>query len=541
MFEADWLLKQLSMGINLDPYSATGPLPSPLPLRTLPSDLINLGLRDTVELGKHRTSSSSLDNNPRYTRFWIVVDQEKSSEGVFPSHEVFSVSDVSCSEQIDMGSSIALRFSDVRLGVQVMRMTRGATGQLEDHSDPRLLEPNSNEVIFARHMSTHYDRIAQHFPPLRRLKELAKLQAVAKWMVENDVEIDIDAALACIQEHITTGIHKVPALERKTDNFRIYGGVDLRVRSGPHDRAPSFFTLAKDVQTELKNMVYSSISTITSVQSCHSSIPLATNVSSKVIPLPFIKKKHCCMCKRPLDFGSLFKPSISFNDAAFCHEHHPETCSRCMLPLYIDPVTHERSHDGSYKSIVVSDSIEYSHDYRYHPTCFLCDKCDKPIDNQKYIKDPDLVHVYYHAYCYSPTSSHIQSDENLGCNITGSNEDASYDEQMNWALLASKRVYEAHQRSDIYNDYPDSSQDLGSIHDHHTNEQHPEILETQIPAHLQSTDEDSQLDEAIRRSLKTAQEESINDAQFQHLCPMCENQFNDQIGLEEHVQLHLDN
>ncbi|CAF3897156.1 unnamed protein product [Adineta steineri] len=348
MFEADWLLKQLSMGVNLDQQNAAGPFPSPLPVRTFPAALLNLGLCDRFGLENRQTSPNS-DNSPRYTRLWIIVDQEQTQEGVVAAHETCPIPIVSYSEQNDMGSSIAFRFSDVKLSVQVMRMTRGTTGQLEDLSDPRLVEPTCSEVVFARLMSTHYDEVARHYPALRRLKELAKLQAVAKWMIENDVEVDLSAALTHIQETSLTALEKVPALERKNSNARIYGGVNLSVRQGYHDRASPCCTLEKNAQIELKNMIRTSMITMASNNSFDLRTSVTTTTSPMVIPLPFIKKKQCCVCARPLDFTSLFKPSSASSDAAFCDEHHPDACFGL-------PISTELKSDCC----------------RYHPACFMC-------------------------------------------------------------------------------------------------------------------------------------------------------------------------
>ena len=382
MFEADWLLKQLSMGVNLDGYPATGPFPSPLPIREFPLALRQLGFRDRFEL---ENASSSNDRNPRYTRLWITVNREETSEGLVPPYETFPVSSMSCSRQMDLGNSIALHFSDVKLGVQVMRMARSVTGELEDVSDPRLSDPNSSDVIFARLMSDHYDEIAQHYSPLRRLKELAKLQAIAKWLLENDVHVNIDEVLTCIRESRSNAIEKVPALERQSHNVRLFGGVNLSIRQNHHDRAPYYSILGEQNQIELKNIVRQSISP-----------PIANENGSMVIPLPFVKKKHCSVCDRALDFASLFVPSNSFNDISYCNEHHPDACFQCMLPLYVDPTTGLKTSENVYLIIKEDDST-----FRYHRACFLCAVCDTPIVDQSYGKDPHIMHVYYHAGCYS--------------------------------------------------------------------------------------------------------------------------------------------
>ncbi|CAF0726646.1 unnamed protein product [Adineta steineri] len=583
MFEADWLLKQLSMGVNLDQQNAAGPFPSPLPVRTFPAALLNLGLCDRFGLENRQTSPNS-DNSPRYTRLWIIVDQEQTQEGVVAAHETCPIPIVSYSEQNDMGSSIAFRFSDVKLSVQVMRMTRGTTGQLEDLSDPRLVEPTCSEVVFARLMSTHYDEVARHYPALRRLKELAKLQAVAKWMIENDVEVDLSAALTHIQETSLTALEKVPALERKNSNARIYGGVNLSVRQGYHDRASPCCTLEKNAQIELKNMIRTSMITMASNNSFDLRTSVTTTTSPMVIPLPFIKKKQCCVCARPLDFTSLFKPSSASSDAAFCDEHHPDACFGCMLPLYIDPTTRKLFSNGLYNFVSVPISTELKSDCcRYHPACFMCAVCNKPIDNQSFRMDSNIWHVYYHPQCYSPIESLIQGNKEVRHGIRNPNIDVSDKEQvlLKQALAESRQMYEICQQQQPsqtkkQNEWEEDDefvralslstfeaqktlpfvQKISKNNDHiQTHRLSPVSIsedDKQLAEALRlsmiapSTSEDDELAQACRLSLATLAEctsslDSPMPSKESLLCPICGNKFNKEIDLQEHVQLHLDN
>jgi hypothetical protein len=556
MFEADWLLKQLSMGVDLNQYTETGPFPSPLPVRIFPPGLRHLGLHDRFELENSHQSSSSTDKNPRYTRLWITVNREDTIEGLVPPHETFPVSSMSCSEQMDLGSSIALHFSDVKLGVQVMRMARGTTGKLEDVSDPRLSEPTSSEVIFARLMTDHYDEVARHYPQLRRLKELAKLQGIAKWMMENDVDVDINEALKYIRESTSIAIEKVPALERQSSNLRVFGGVNLSVRQKYHDRAPDYSTLEKHDQTELKNMIRQCISTTT-----------ATENESMVIRLPFIKKKYCSVCDRPLDFVSLFKPSTSSSDVAFCNEHHPDACYQCMLPLYVDPTSGIRITDGVYQFISISNLTEHGNDMcRYHPACFLCDVCETPITDGSYRKDPDVLHVYYHLACYSPIISDNQRNTKKRHDIVDPNLLISDEEQvqLEMVLLQSRQEYESQQKATRSTDYSIPHQDSHSF----LKRQSPDNFKNQIAIPLTSEDEDSQLAMGLQLSMQINQSMSTIDKNNEYTetwtssttfpeyiydpvtpisidehfsCSSCGNKFKTWIDLEDHTQLHFDN
>ena len=54
-------------------------------------------------------------------------------------------------------------------------------------------------------------------------------------MMENDVNIDVNAALKCMRDSTSLAIEKVPALERKNTNSRIFGGVNLSIRQKSHE------------------------------------------------------------------------------------------------------------------------------------------------------------------------------------------------------------------------------------------------------------------------------------------------------------------
>jgi hypothetical protein len=330
---------------------------------------------------------------------------------------------------------------------------------------------------------------------------LAKLQGIAKWLMENDVHVDIDEVLKCIRESTSIAIEKVPALERQSNKMRVFGGVNLSIRQKYHDRATDYSVLGQQKQVELKNLIRQSINPTT-----------ADNNGSMVVLLPFVKKKLCSVCDRPLDFASLFDRSTSSKDV-FCNEHHPDACYQCMLPLYIDPMSGTRS---SQKICLIEEGDSL---FRYHPACFLCDVCDTPIADQSYRKDPDVMHVYYHVDCYSPILSDNQSNTQWKDDIgTFDDEEAPFE----MALQQSKKEYELQQKRN------QSSDNFKNYDDH----------QNQIPMPRTSEDEDSQLALGLELSLQT---NTTADYIESFPCSYCGNEFKTWDDLAEHTQLHFDN
>jgi hypothetical protein len=147
MFEADWLLKQLSMGVDVGKYPPEGPFPSPLPVRDLPLQLRDMGMWD-------KTPSAT----ERYSRLWIVVEKDTTTEGNVKDsphpHNSESFHGNQCRFE-----NIALQFTDVKLGVRLMRQTRGSDGRLVDLLDPQHAEPTASDVVFAKFMSQNFEEV----------------------------------------------------------------------------------------------------------------------------------------------------------------------------------------------------------------------------------------------------------------------------------------------------------------------------------------------------------------------------------------------
>jgi len=143
-FEADRLMKSLSIGMDnrtRKPFRASVP-----------------GFRDTFQrYSFSRCSGSTLH------RFWFEIDRV---------------------ELIRSAQSGAFTFGEVKIKLLT---------QMPGEPLGRDIDPVDAE--FARHMSEHYDDYSKEFPIFARLKELAKASAIAQFLVNENVSIDLGEIL----------------------------------------------------------------------------------------------------------------------------------------------------------------------------------------------------------------------------------------------------------------------------------------------------------------------------------------------------------
>jgi len=142
MFEADRLMKSLGVGIdNETRQSITAHMP---------------GFKTHLEMlepGKQRESN--------WYRFWFVTDRVELKRN---------------------SSGDAIIFGDVK--IKVLTETQYQSGEKAEISEQTAEQ-------FARHLTEHYDEYAKEFPVLERLKELAKIAALAKYICDNIRSVDI--------------------------------------------------------------------------------------------------------------------------------------------------------------------------------------------------------------------------------------------------------------------------------------------------------------------------------------------------------------
>ena len=150
LFETDYLLKSFSVGSEVSSFP-------PFQQRSVHANLtrsLPLELQEVLKPIHERGPSTNHIN-----RFWIQADEL-----------VFSY------EQ--KGSQAIFRVSEPKMSVRTHPILPGSDGKLQDTEHEQ--DPDSPEVKFAKGVTDNYNRIARYFPMFARLKELVKLQYLAK-------------------------------------------------------------------------------------------------------------------------------------------------------------------------------------------------------------------------------------------------------------------------------------------------------------------------------------------------------------------------
>ena len=210
MFVTDWLMKQYSFGLAVDSDG-----------RVTERTYLPGGLEDTFQISFRLPFKNGKES---WTRFWIVAEDFKIRE---------------------YGGAIT--FETARMGVRAKR-------QVPDPKCPSGLcdvetEVDAAAMQFATLFTKNYDRIAAETPEFARLRELAKAVALANWLKDKGVPVDLTWATQQVNRR-SQAVIKVPALEHSkkqesrrqyregqnlvtevhTRSIHVFGGIDLAVR-----------------------------------------------------------------------------------------------------------------------------------------------------------------------------------------------------------------------------------------------------------------------------------------------------------------------
>ena len=239
MFKADKLLKDLGSGLDNETRK---PVRANVP-----------GFKTELEMIYPQPGRKE----SRWHRFWFVVDKVELRQD---------------------SSRNCFTFGEVK--IKVLTETQHGSGETVAQ------EPAAEH--FARHLTQHYDEYAKEFPVLARLRELAKIIAVAKFLSNTGKTLDVGRL--CIYEpqrvltpKETPGIHVVsPNVLREGSiihGVSLFGGVDLdfncrilqdditaqQLRKASENARPSLLTGSWDFRQNSSEM--RAISTLLGTQS----------------------------------------------------------------------------------------------------------------------------------------------------------------------------------------------------------------------------------------------------------------------------------
>jgi YD repeat-containing protein len=212
MFDADWLLKQYSFGVIAEQGK---------PQRMRTSNVA--GYKSVAELSLSRDLKGS--QSATMSRFWIVSGEMKIRRD---------------------GSAIV--FDKASMGVKTKRLVINPNSKTGLSDDDSVKDPIHEE--FARRFTEHYDELAVESPELDRVRELAKAVAIAKWLRQNNVPVDLSEMhldKLALQSADPDAHREIPALsttfekvqhkaihdgdregvETMTRTLYLFGGVDL--------------------------------------------------------------------------------------------------------------------------------------------------------------------------------------------------------------------------------------------------------------------------------------------------------------------------
>jgi len=182
MFQADWLLKAYSFGVDEDGHELASSVPGFMSIFDL----------SFAHRGRRRGET--------WMRFWIT-----------------------CNEATLGRNGNALRFDTVRMKVNTENMWRAKRGLIAavGQQDPIAKR-------FADHFTAHYDEFAREQPAFARVKQLACAVALAKWLRDLDVPLDLSWA----ERHANASFNtpeQVGALSgRQSRTWQIPGGVAMQ-------------------------------------------------------------------------------------------------------------------------------------------------------------------------------------------------------------------------------------------------------------------------------------------------------------------------
>ncbi|KAL4454950.1 hypothetical protein ABPG74_006332 [Tetrahymena malaccensis] len=182
MFECDYLLKQMSLGLLPD-------CKTPYPY---PQELIKLGLKPLSKIIEESNIKQE-NSKQNWSRLWLVCKKvegivDKKNKGVFLSN-------------------------DVQIEVDARQMEQDSQGRL---IDKLVQDKNDPCYIFAKKFSELYPIICKHYPCFEKLKKLYRASALAKWIVTNGIQIDMKKINQVIEKQFSS----VKAYTDKVNSIR---------------------------------------------------------------------------------------------------------------------------------------------------------------------------------------------------------------------------------------------------------------------------------------------------------------------------------
>lgn len=165
MFVADYCMKKLSFGTERIPNK-------------LKSEM------DFILDGTNEKSAKK--TKPSIARLWLVTDEVS-----------INVNNI----EKDGATHYYLEFGDVKMRAcsKILVLDPSKPSGLRDCEEPE--NKNSSNQLFAKELTRKYDIVCKKYPEFERLRNLAKVIALANYLYDNKVEIDKDILLESLKNH----------------------------------------------------------------------------------------------------------------------------------------------------------------------------------------------------------------------------------------------------------------------------------------------------------------------------------------------------
>ena len=377
LFEADFILKQLSLGIKVDSME---------PLKTsdfvYPPELANGGLK-----ASYLMSSKKQYGQTNWSRKWIVI-------------RGFRKDDISNDERL--GDLLILR--NLEMGVEARQMMIGSDGRLVDKV---VQDPEDGSFDFAQKLSKLYDVATKYYPSFERVRQIGKAMGIAHWLYKKRVPVDLDLINALVERQRTKFTDKVPSLKRQesrtweeiqkvpvdlkalatkelekrgvtiTDDI-VNKAVEQIKKANPHsDFCETHVTKHTEtryvfggVSLNLKGFDDESTQDSFKLEKAEVAKVEDTVRNSERVPFPLLMQETCEVCSdyvRPLEARYPIE-----GKKYYCRYHHPFSCQNCFNVI-----------NGSY--------IPWK-EGKYHQSCLSCVYCEEPIDKAPLASEEGLLH-----------------------------------------------------------------------------------------------------------------------------------------------------
>lgn len=440
MFQADYIMKQMSLGIQPDNKSKF----------EYPEELGKLGLKPQHEMRIDREAPQEI----KWSRAWIVVDDIKTYK---------------TKENL-------LMIESVKMGVEARQMNATNDGSLKDS----LMQDKNDECYkFSDKLGKIYDLTSKYYESFTRLKEITNAILMAKWICENNIPIDLELVneiynknlIQNFQEKVPSISHmdiieseeKVPvdmndlakrslahskmevtpaniemALKQikeknpgktffdtkiKKQQLFVFGGVDLSSNIMKNQNEHNLFEEKKTEDSESSTKDGSLLAEKTENDFGRLIVKTQKKINVDLTEFnlkrfPFSPHEFCSICEKNLSvneskINKIWRKMQGNNN--YCKLHSPFSCVTCLKTILANYISLSNKN--------------------YHAECILCFSCGKSIKEAAMACDEGML---FHKEC---VEAHFKKRNAMLENVIF-NENIGFDEEIRLSPEKEKRKSE---------------------------------------------------------------------------------------------------